>query len=256
MKIIKYLLIIPLIAASACTALHKKVPVEQAIIPDWKLGYEHLDILSAAFDQKDGCREYALHSVEDPTLTANMIVRNWQFSWKENKYDMVESDSFIKDQLRAGPINCYKVLNYIIHSEKDDRFIMELEKVKSPDGEVQFLVRKADGGITAIDIFSLGKITHRFYGRLPAQYGCSNNKLRSLAHGEDLSYCKFDSDTIRTVTYSNKTMRENGVLKILSRDKRGITTEIHLNQEGEIIYLNSKGIKFESCKVDTALLER
>ncbi len=255
MKTAKFLFILSLIVIAACSTTHKKISVEQDIVPGWKLGYEHLDILVAAFEQKDAPRKYALHSVEDTMLTANMIVERWQFSWKDDEYEIVESDSYIKAQHRLGPMHYYKVLTYTIHSNEDGMFAMELETIESPDGEVQFLVRSEGAGII-MDIFDLGQITDRDYDELPAPYGYSNSKLRSLAHGEEFSYCTFDSDKLDIVTFNNKAVREGGILKILSKEERGATTEVHLNQEAEVIYMSTEGLKFEQCDVDTALAER
>ena len=255
MRTAKFIFTLSLIAISACSTAHKNVSLEQELVPGWKLGYDHLDILSVAIDQKDEPREYALHSIEDPMLTANMIVKSWRFPWKDDKYEVIESDSFIKAQHRAGPMHYYKVLNYTIYSEEDGKFVMELEKIESPDGEVQFLVTPEGGGI-AVDIFDLGRITRRTYDELPAQYGYSNSKLKSLAHREEFSYCTFDSDTFGIAMFNNKAMRENDVLKILSKQERGGMTEMRLNQEAEVIYMSSEGLKFEKCGVDTALAER
>jgi hypothetical protein len=255
MKIVKFLFVLSLIAISACVSAPKKVSVEQALVPGWKLGYENLDVLSTAFDQKDEPGEYAVHSVDDPMLTANIIVKSWQFSWKDDEYEILESDSFIKAQHRAGPMFYYKVLNYTIYSLEDDEFVMELEKVESPDGEVQFLVRPEGDGII-VNIFDLGEITRRTYSELPAQYGYSNSKLKSLAHSEEFSYCAFDSDTLDIVLFENKAMRENDILKILSRQEHSGGTEMRLNQEAEVIYMSSDGLKFVQCDVDIALEER
>jgi hypothetical protein len=251
MGIIRPLSILLLVAISACSASHREIAVEQDFVPGWKLGYENLDIMIAAFSQRESSREYALHSVEDPMLTANMIVKSWQFSWKDGKYEAIESDSFIKAQHRAGPMHYYKVLNYTIYSLKDDRFVIEMEKIESPDGEFQFLVRPEGAGIT-IDIFDLGETTRKVYDELTAQYGYSDSKLKSLAHQEEFSYCTFDSDTLEIVTFSNKAAREGDILKIFSNDK----TETHLNREMEVIYMSSAGLKFVECDVETALAER
>ena len=255
MKTAKFFFILSLILIAACSTAHKKISVEQDIIPGWKLKYEHLDILGAAFEQKGEPRGYALHSVEDTMLTANMITRGWQFSWKDDEYEIVESDSFIKAQHRAGPMHYYKVLNYTIHSDRDGKFVMELEMIESPDGEVQFLIRSEGAGIT-LDISDLGLITHRVYDELPAQYGYSNSKLKSLAHGEEFSYCTFDSDTRNIVVFNNKAVRENDIVKILSEQEHGGMTEMHLNQEAEVIYMSTGGLKFKQCDIDTALAER
>ena len=75
MKIAKSIFTLSLIAVSACSTAHKNVSLEQDLVPGWKLGYDHLDILSAALEQKDKPREYALHSVEDSMLTANMMIK-------------------------------------------------------------------------------------------------------------------------------------------------------------------------------------
>ena len=251
MKTARSLYVLLLIAASACTV--KNISMELDIVPDWKLGYEHLGILDTALEQKREPREYALHSVTDPTLTANMVIRRWQFLWKDDGYEIVESDSFIEDHHRTGPMKCYTVLNYIIHTEEGDKFVMELGKVRSPDGEVQFLVRNDGSGLTT-DIFNMGQTTRMFSGRLSINYSCPNSTLRSLANGEEFSYCAFDPDALRTLIFRNKAMREGDILKILSSDRHEVI--MHLNQDGEITYLISEGLRFEQCDVDAALAER
>jgi len=45
-------------------------------------------------------------------------------------------------------------------------------------------------------------------------------------------------------------------LKILSNQKASDSTETHLNQDAEVIYMNSTGLKFQRCDVATALAER
>jgi len=255
MRTVRFLLALSLIAVCACATSNKETSVKQDLIPGWSLGYEHLGIISAALEQKDNPRKYALHSIEDSMLTASMIVESWQFSWKDDKYEILESDSFVKAQHRLGDMHYYKVLNYTIYSEDDDKFVIELEKVESPDGDVQFLVRPDGAGII-VDIFDLGLLTNRTYHELPAQYGYSNNKLKSLAHGEEFSYCTFDSETLNLATFNNKAMREGDLLKILSNQKASDSTETHLNQDAEVIYMNSTGLKFQRCDVATALAER
>lgn len=251
MKTAKCLFILLHIVACAC--MTRNIPIELDVVPDWKLGYKHLGILNAALEQKHVPREYALHSIADSSLTANMVVRNWQFSWKDDEYEIVESDSFIRDHHRIGPMNCYRELNYTIHSEEDGRFIMELGKVRSPDGEVQFLVRNDGRGITT-DIFNMGQVTCVSSGRSDANYGYPNSRLRSLAHGEEFSYYAFDPNTLRTLVFSNKAVREDHILKIYSRDRHEVI--MHVNKDGKIIYLLSEGLKFEQCDVDVALAER
>lgn len=257
MKTARFLLVLSLIGVCAYAASNKEISVKQDLIPGWNLGYEHLGILSSALEQKDNPRKYALHSIEDPMLTASMIVGSWQFSWKGDEYEILESDSFVKAQHRVimEGMHYYKVLNYTIYSEKDDKFVMELEKVESPDGDVQFLVRP-DGAGVVVDIFDLGEVVNRTYDELPAQYGYSNNKLKSLAHREEFSYCTFDSETLNIATFHNKAMREGDMLKILSKQKDGGSTETHLNQDAEVLYMISSGLKFQQCDVETALAER
>ena len=51
-------------------------------------------------------------------------------------------------------------------------------------------------------------------------------------------------------------MRDNDILKILSKEEHGAMTEMHLNQAAEVIYMSTEGLKFERCSVDTALAER
>ena len=58
MKIVRLFAILLLIAMSACSTAHKEIVVKQDIIPGWKLGYEHLGVLSVALDHKDEVREY------------------------------------------------------------------------------------------------------------------------------------------------------------------------------------------------------
>jgi hypothetical protein len=53
MKSARLLIFLPLIAIYACATAHKNVPVEQDMIPDWRLGYEHLDILEAALEREN-----------------------------------------------------------------------------------------------------------------------------------------------------------------------------------------------------------
>lgn len=267
MRMLKLVAFLPLLAMLACAAGHKNTAVERDIIPGWKLNYEHLGILNAAFDQRDTTRQYALHSVEDPMLTANMIITTWRFAWEDDEYEISESDSFIKAKstiVETGEISYYKVLNYTIYS-KDDSFVMEVEKVNSFDGEVQFLVRAAGDGIIVDtfesggiidDISESGEIARKVYDKLPAQYGCSNNQLGSLAHGDEFLYCTFGMDSLRIATFSNKATREDGILKIINKQERGARTEIHLNRDLEVIYMASEGLKFRDCGVDAALAER
>jgi len=114
-------------------------------------------------------------------------------------------------------------------------------------------VNDAAGIARCVNMFDFGEITSRIYDELPAQYGYSNNKLRSLAHGEEFSYCTFDSDTLNIVTFRNKAIWENDMLKILSKQDSGDRTETHLNQAAEVIYMSSGGLKFVKCDIDTAI---
>lgn len=258
MKSARILILLPLMAIFACASAHKNVPIEQDVIPGWKLGYEHLDILEAALEQEDEAREYALHSVDDPMLTASMIVRSWVFRRDEAEYEIVKSDYLTKAVWKDADPVYYSVLNYAIYSEDGD-FIMELEKVDSSEGENQFLARASGDGIT-VDIFSAGEITNKVYNELPARYGCPDSKLRSLKHDDEFSYCAFGVEFADIVLFNNKVTRENDILKITSRQiqgqVRGPKTEIHLNQEREVIYMTSEGLEFRQCDVDTALAER
>ncbi len=254
MKGIRFVVLLSLIAISACTTAHKNVSVKQVIIPGWRLGYEHLGILNAALDQRDEAREYAVHSVGDPVLTANLIAKTWRFSWKDAEYEIVESDYFTKAEIAGVDPVYYNALNYTVHSG-DGSFAMELEKVDSPEGDVQFLVRPENDGVI-VDLFHSGQITSKVYKQLPAQYGCSNDKLRSLTDGEEFSYCIFGVDALYVAEFRNKATRENGTLKIMSKQIHGAETEMHLNRELEVIYMSSEGLEFEKCDVDTALAER
>lgn len=257
MKSAKLLVLLPLIAIFACASTHKNVSVEQDMIPGWKLGYEHLDILGAALELENNVKEYALRSVDDPMLTASIIVRNWVFPWEEAEYEIVKSNYLTKAVRKDADPIYYSVLNYTIYSE-DGEFIMELEKVDSSEGENQFLARASGDGIV-VDIFSVGQITSKVYDDLPARYGCPDSKIRSLTHDEEFSYCTFGVEFTDIVLFRNRVARENDVLKIISRQfqgqVRGPKTEIHLNQEREVIYMTSEGLEFEQCDVDTALAE-
>ena len=253
MKVMRLFIFLSLVAISACTVTQKKISVEQDFIPGWKLGYEHLDIVGTALARKDEARQYAVHSVGDPILTANIIVKTWRFPWQGAEYEISESDYFTKAEQKGVAPVYYKVLNYTVYSG-DGEFVMELEKTDSTEGDVQFLVRPENDGI-AVDIHS-GQVTHRTYNELPAQYGCSNNKLRSLTHGEEFSYCVFGVDFLGIATFRDKATRENGILKIMSKQIRGARTEIHLDQNLEVIYMSSEGLEFQKCDVETALAER
>jgi len=258
MKSARLLVFLPLIAIFACASAHKNVSVEQDMIPGWKLGYEHLDILDAALELEKDVKEYALHSVEDPMLTASIIVRNWVFLWNGAEYEIVKSDYLTKAVWKDADPVYYSVLNYAIYSE-DGGFVMELERVDSSEGKNQFLARASGDGIV-VDIFNAGQITTKAYEKLPARYGCPDSKIRSLTHDEEFSYCAFGVEFTGIVLFKNKVTRENDVLKIMSRQyqgqMRGPKTEIHLNQEREIIYMASEGLEFKQCDVDTALAER
>jgi hypothetical protein len=254
MKIVRLFTVLLLIAMSACSTAHKEIVVKQDILPGWELGYEHLGILSVALDHKDEAREYALHSVGDSMLTANIIVKTWQFSWEGSECEVAESDYYTKAEIEGIDPVYYKVLNYAIYSE-DGKFIMELEKSESSEGEVQFLIRSEGDGLV-VDLFRSGEITRKAYDDLPAKYGCSNSKISSLAHREEFSYCVFGVDAMDLAIVRNKAMRENGILKVISKEVGGARTEMHLNQEFQVIYMSSEGLEFEKCDVNTALVER
>ena len=254
MKTMRLFIFLSLVAISACAVTQKKISVEQDFIPGWKLGYERLDIVGAALARKDEARQYAVHSVGDPILTANIIVKTWRFPWQGAEYEISESDYFTKAEQKGVAPVYYKGLSYIVYSE-DGEFVMELEKTDSTEGDDQFLVRPENDGIV-VDLLHSGKITHRTYDELPAQYGCSNNKLRSVAHGEEFSYCTFIADFLGIAAFRNKVTRENGIMKIMNKQIRGPRTEIHLNQNLEIIYMSSEGLEFQKCEVETALAER
>ncbi len=250
----RILIFLLLAAISACAVTQKKTPVEQDFIPGWKLGYEHLDIVGVALAHQDEARQHAVHSVGDPILTANIIVKTWRFPWQGTVYEILESDYFTKvEQEGVAPIY-YEALSYTVHSE-DGEFVMELEKTDSTEGDVQFLVRPEGHGV-AVDLLNSGQLTHKIYDELPAQYGCSNNKLRSLTHGEEFVYCTFGVDSFRIATFRNEAKRENGVLKITNKQIRGARTEIHLDQNLEVIYMSSEGLVFQKCDVEAALAER
>jgi hypothetical protein len=51
-------------------------------------------------------------------------------------------------------------------------------------------------------------------------------------------------------------MRQDDVLKIITKEERGARTEMHLNQDMEVIYMTSEGLEFRPCSVDDALAER
>ena len=254
MKAIRFLIFLSLAAISACAVSEKKMSVEQDFIPGWKLGYERLDILGVALAQKDETRQYAMCSVGDPILTANMIVNTWRFPWQGAEYEIVESDNFTEVvQKGVEPVR-FRSLNYTVHS-MDGEFIMELEKTESTEEDVQFLVRPEGNGII-VDALRSGRITHKLYNDLPAPYGCSNNKLRSLAHDEEFAYTAFGVDSLSIAEFRNKATREDGILKIMGKQVGGAKTEMRLNQDMEVVYMGSEGLVFEKCDVGAALAER
>ena len=254
MKATRLLILLSLAAISACAVSQKEISVEPDFLPGWELGYEHLDIVGMALAQQDDARQYALHSVGDPILTANIIVKTWQFSWQGAEYEIVESDNFTK-VVREGaePVH-YGSLNYTIYSA-DGTFVMELEKTESTEGDVQFLVRSAGNGV-AVKALRSGQPTGKIYDELSAPYGCSKPKLRSLAHGEEFTYYAFGIDSLSIAKIRNKATLENGILKIMSKQIHGARTEMRLNQDMEVIYMGSEGLVFETCDVGTARGER
>ena len=254
MKTLRFLVFLSLALISACAVTQKETSVEQDFIPGWKLGYEHLDIVGAALARKDEARQYAIRAFNDPILAANIIVKTWRFSWQGAEYEISESDYFTKAEQEGVPPVYYKALSYTIYSE-DGEFAMELEKTESTEGDAQFLVRPENGGV-AVDLLYSGQISHKTYDELPAQYGCSNNKLRSLTHDEEFSYCAFGIDFVGIATFKNKATLENGILKIMSKQIRGARTEMHLDQNLEVIYMSTEGLEFQKCDVETALAER
>lgn len=254
MRYPKFLIPLLIIMMSACAITHKDAPVKRNIIPGWKLGYDYLKILDIALAQKDTPKSYALHSIDDPVLTANMIVDTWGFSWKGDGYEISESDYYIKVESTMGEVTYYKSLNYTIHSQ-DGKFMMELEKTDSSEGDVQFLVRAVNNGVAA-DILNSGELVHKTYEQLPAPYGCSNKKLAALKHREEFSYCTFGMDSLDITILRNKAMKENNLLKIMSKAANGAMTQMHLNQNMEVIYMASEGLEFKQCDISTALEER
>jgi hypothetical protein len=187
-------------------------------------------------------------------LIANVIIKSWQFSWKDKKYKIEVLDTFMKSARQDGEM-LNKRLDYNIYSEEDE-VVMELEITNWDGRESQFLIRPKGNGVI-VDIFDWGQTTHKVYDELPAPYGEPyGNKLKSLTHSEKFSYSTFDTISLDVTKVEAKIISENNVLKLLLKKADGTENEASLNRDLEVIHMKSGDIEFERCNVDVALAER